>query len=582
MKYALVITGLLAGLAVAAPKLVVLGYFLLIVPGLILTIAPTVFVYLAATAVIRKLLPIESPTVSTLVAFGVALVMGWAVMQPFRLHAIAAYKASELPDVLPDHPIELDGNVRLERTDLRRDPDCDYLSLAVLDSPLVKSVTTVTAGQGKPSDTLLSAAYTLDSVNVNFAAGISPSKPGQIVREYTPLCRTLGGRKTLLASKAVEANWAIRLSGNERLHEAEPVNEALADWIIQIEKKSHYRTSALNRITILDSQGTVRFRKSYRTQAVPARIFYFGFNAEMSAGVVFGESFHIGRSKLESGQQALEPESALLQAIEFSIPPHDVDALDAIQELVIQTLDEPAATVARLDLARQYLGLFFFDAKEKDHALIARIISDERVKDIDTQVENVFSKSKLPAGMRDAFVSRISMEHTSANLRHWLAECLASLPPETFADPNPTYLAIWKSPKIYQEAAPLIATLADLTPEQALPLLNRILDNAIELPSWRERRTMIQGVQAALIRLGPQAASATPRIRELFLRRPSPITKNAGDADRWRFALARMGVKIEDLPVFPNQSPKSVERNFRQVANKLKRYERTKAADEEL
>jgi hypothetical protein len=46
MKYALVITGLLAGIAIAAPDLVLLGYVLLIVPGIILTIAPTVFVYL--------------------------------------------------------------------------------------------------------------------------------------------------------------------------------------------------------------------------------------------------------------------------------------------------------------------------------------------------------------------------------------------------------------------------------------------------------------------------------------------------------------------------------------------------------
>ena len=90
-----------------------------------------------------------------------------------------------------------------------------------------------------------------------------------------------------------------------------------------------------------------------------------------------------------------------------------------------------------------------------------------------------------------------------------------------------------------------------------------MLDTAIGLPHWRDRRSLIVGIREAFIRLGPQASAATPRIRELFLRRPSPITSNAGDATQWRFALARMGVQIEDLPVFPNQSPQSVQRDLR-------------------
>jgi hypothetical protein len=69
MKYALVITGVLAALALAAPELVVWGYLLLILPGLALTVAPTVFVYLSVTAVVRRLLPISSTLAANAVAF---------------------------------------------------------------------------------------------------------------------------------------------------------------------------------------------------------------------------------------------------------------------------------------------------------------------------------------------------------------------------------------------------------------------------------------------------------------------------------------------------------------------------------
>ncbi|QDT05106.1 hypothetical protein K227x_35050 [Rubripirellula lacrimiformis] len=585
MKYALVITGVLAGLAITAPQLVVLGYFLLIVPGLVLTFAPTVFIYLAVTAVVRRLLPISSPMTATAVAFGVTLLLGWAVMQPFRLAAISSYRADELPDVLSNQVIELAGHVRIERPDQRRKPECDYLALAVLDSPGVNSVTTVTAalnaGRDKRSDAQPSAAYSLVSAKADPTAGIFPHQPGRIVREYSPLVQANRGMKVITASKAVEAYWAQRLAGQDRLREVKVIDAEEADWIVRIENPSNQRTCTLRRITIFDSSGEVRFRKSYRKQAVPARMFYFGFQANMSGGPA-SASFHVGRRILESGERSLETESELLQAINFTVPPCDAGALVVLRDQTMLALDDPMAATAKLDLARRYLGLFFFDAKPQDHAVITRIVADDRVRDIETPIKNVFSKDKTPVAMRDSYVDRIAMDHTSASLRDWLAERLASLPQGTFANPSEKYLEIFDSPEIYQQAAPLIATLADLGPKQAMPKLDAMLDTALGIPHWRDRRALIEGIRAAFIRLGPQASAAAPRIRELFLSRPSPIMNNAGDADQWRFALARMGVALEDLPVFPNQSPKSVQRNLRQVSDKMRRYEQETTPEQEI
>jgi hypothetical protein len=327
MKYALLITGVLAGLALAVPDLVVLGYVLLIVPGLILTVAPTVFVYLAVTAIIRRLLPISSPVRATAAAFVIAMLLGWAVMQPFRWSAMAEYHASELPDVLPGQAIELDGHVRLERLDQRRDPECDYLCLAVLDSPRVKSLTTVTAGRRTPPEVQPSAAYALVSAKADPAPSMFPSEPGEIVREYPPLVKANRGQKLFAAAKAVEASWILRLAGPERLRGVNPVEAEAADWIIRFESPPNTGTSTLRRVTILDSNGIVRFRQSYRKQAVPARMFYIGFQAYMGGGTV-SASFHVGRQILESGERWLEPESALLQAIKFPVPPYQAEVVE--------------------------------------------------------------------------------------------------------------------------------------------------------------------------------------------------------------------------------------------------------------
>jgi hypothetical protein len=54
---------------------------------------------------------------------------------------------------------------------------------------------------------------------------------------------------------------------------------------------------------------------------------------------------------------------------------------------------------------------------------------------------------------------------------------------------------------------------------------------------------------------------------------------NAGDANQWRFALARMGVNLRDLPMFPGQSPEMAEQIRRKVADMLQRYKHTSAPE---
>jgi hypothetical protein len=89
-------------------------------------------------------------------------------------------------------------------------------------------------------------------------------------------------------------------------------------------------------------------------------------------------------------------------------------------------------------------------------------VADGRVRNIDEHLQNVFSKDRTPVAIRDAFAQRIVMEHSSASLRHWLAERLANLPAATFSEPDESHLKIWETPEIYREAAPFIQSVADL------------------------------------------------------------------------------------------------------------------------
>lgn len=64
----------------------------------------------------------------------------------------------------------------------------------------------------------------------------------------------------------------------------------------------------------------------------------------------------------------------------------------------------------------------------------------------------------------------------------------------------------------------------------------------------------------------------------LFLQRPSPIMNNVGDASDWRFSLARMGVAIDDLPFFPNQSVSSVASGKNSIRQRMQRDKHERSA----
>ncbi|OYP33067.1 hypothetical protein [Rhodopirellula sp. MGV] len=567
MKYFLIATGLLAAIAITCPMLVAVGYLFLIIPGLVLTCAPTVFVYSLATAAIRRVLPIESPWAATTLSLAIALSIGWLVMQPPRMKWLAQFNSQATPDIELGNPLKLDGHVRIELPHRNSDPQCDYLCLALLDCPNVDSVTVVTSSASQQR----LATYKLVSAAENTPLGLVPVQPGEIIRKDPGLARKYSGRQFRSATMAVEADWAMRLAGDERLKEVDPKFAKPTDWTIRLEERRHYPTSSLRRVSIVDSEGVTRFRKTFYEQTVPSRFFYFGYRIHPGAGTISGASFHIGRQNLTFGDIEFRPESTLLSTLDRPQVRCDQDAIVELREAVAEALDDPNATDMQLSLANRYLDLFHFDTTETDDRLISRIVVDDRISQLDEVIANVYSTKKTPLRMRDAFAERIAMNHSSPKLRQWLAECLAGMPRGTFADPSATHWLIWKTPELYRDAPAFIESLADVESAEAVAVLAVILDDSVDIEETRQRREVMRAVCQAYTRFGPRASSAIDRIRELFLRRPSPIMSLSKEADMWRVALARMGVPLADLPMFSNQTGPTAERILRRVADQLKK-----------
>ena len=96
LKIWLVVWGILSLIAFGAPGIVAAGMFL-IVPGLILIAAPTIFLYSALFAIFRRLMQIPPGLKLDAVAAALALFTGWAVAQPWAVVGHRKFLQADLP-----------------------------------------------------------------------------------------------------------------------------------------------------------------------------------------------------------------------------------------------------------------------------------------------------------------------------------------------------------------------------------------------------------------------------------------------------------------------------------------------------
>ena len=105
IKKTLWVSGVLAAIAVLSPGSVVLGLYLGIVPGLILAVAPTIFLYTGAFALLRNVLRGRLPTRGRIAinaaAAALTVTAGFALAAPAALAGRRAVPPATKNDVTP-------------------------------------------------------------------------------------------------------------------------------------------------------------------------------------------------------------------------------------------------------------------------------------------------------------------------------------------------------------------------------------------------------------------------------------------------------------------------------------------------
>ena len=140
--------GLLTLIVVAIPQLVGIGFWFLIIPGFILALAPTVFIYTATFAIVRRFLPTTHGVALNVIAAVITLGLGVLVTLPMAAAGWFAFDMAATGDVVPHDRVVLGGNILLNNGETRTEyvagkpqVPCDALCAALLDTPGVSTVT---------------------------------------------------------------------------------------------------------------------------------------------------------------------------------------------------------------------------------------------------------------------------------------------------------------------------------------------------------------------------------------------------------------------------------------------------------
>ena len=609
LKRYLLVTGLGTFIALAKPDLVVLGYFL-VIPGLLLSLAPTAFLWGCIFTLVWSLFRTFVPDrFAVLGGLAVTAALLFAIPWPSLQAGEKLLETSVLPDISPAEPLRPSGDVRLDiapRHDNKNPPvkgyvrafSCDNLCVALLFTPGVKSVTVNDSGPFTPEQHR-------DGTG-GFATG---------ARTYRLLPKTAcGGReikpdiegrvglfgKTLEENRAIEAEWNLKLS-SEYCVVAEP---PISTWDMMFRQGGYSypdtkRTSLgpwslgrpraqINYVDIRDGNGGVALRRLINRVSVLAQ----PFSISPSGGI---ENFHFGwsRKTLSNAERYAEGDLITILKAHTTLAgrPPSADLLPQIRRRLQQAVADPA--LAASDPAFATIETYFAAIAAKplsdaDLALVRSLILDERI----TSYPGIYHLKKVPADhhreIRAAVVRRVL---TTANVqglvRGRVGNVLAESPKGAFTTLSKDEQRLLASPDRRVAAAGLVARLSDAGAD-AVPLLVDIMrdhGNALnEALAARGNDTersarihthspVIEAARVAFCRLGDVAAPALPQIEAMIAGGVIPdysLTGHGGSD--WNLMLVRLGKPLDTI-----RKPKSLSGteagHRRNLQEKLRRFD---------
>ncbi|MDO7842839.1 hypothetical protein [Sphingomonas immobilis] len=597
-------------ICVAFPTIVVIGFFL-ILPGLILAVMPTIFLWtLAFSAVWFPLREVVGGWAAGAVAMLAVPIAFWLIADASHRISEARLAAAVRPDVTPAQRIAISGHVRIDVASLEREPfdpksgippqaprlaRCDGLCAALLFAPGVESVTVNEHGYTAADEQAAIGAVPLKESARTFrrvprdacAATLTPSESGALGN----------GIGSLTDLRALWALWNLRLSTTDCIV-AVPTRTThdfvIADGRYTLFGDRQYgldwsllpHAVTVQRVEIRRGDGTVLLRKLLATTQAITRPLWVGGSGGL-------ENFRFGwnRASLSNKARYAETDGVGKVLLEHTGVPLTVDPADMARrsrEHLQAMLRDPAVTAADPGwklLENYFGGLRKGTPDATDRNLIVALIRDRRVTDLRGIWDAVRALGSDGTVLRAAMVDRLANPGAddARDVTRQLGRAVGTLPDGAFAVIAPEEIVLLADPDARRRAPGLVARQADRG-TAALPMLLDIFEFharafAAKRNSKDGRRTieddsaMLGATQIAFCRLGPDAASALPRLEALD--REGLFWRGLTDSRDWQLTLARIGKPVDSFAKPENLS--GTEENFRRnLRNRLDRFDPTR------
>lgn len=581
LRLYLAITGIGTFIAVAFPAIVLIGLFL-IVPGLILSLMPTAFLYGCVFALFWY--PLQSwlgPWPAAALALPATIALLYAVTIPSNMASRARLTEATKPDITPAQPLIIAGHIRLDMPSLTTEPydpaapkgvrpvRCNALCAAMLFTPGVESVTLnpnrnrgTTEASAIGNAPLDPSARTFRRVpRTQCTETLRPSDAAGLGADYDGV-------------RAIEAEWNLRLSTSDCII-ALPTRQQ-HDLVVAQGSYTQFDGSTrardwsfdahaveVNRLEIRRADGTVLLRALIATTEALTRPLLITPGGSL-------ETFRFGWSRTtlsNAGRYATLDIAKLLKAhTNLALTADPLATARLARERLQAMVDDP--TVTPTDTGWSAAEGYFAQLRktgvdDADKRLLPALIRDPRMTRFQGIWDAVRALGDQGTVLRDAMVDRLAAPgadpeaDADREARRTLGQVIGSLPAGTFASPSPAELHLLADPALRSRAPGLVARQADRG-AAAVPLLLDIIE--YHSRAWAESRkdrnrrpepgdnrdaVTIDAVRIAFCQLGPTASSALPRLMALDREREASRVP-WGDRE-WTFALARLGQPVESF-----------------------------------
>jgi len=607
----LIVTGIAAATALAMPSLVVLGFFLLVIPGLLLSLAPTAFlwgcVFTASWLAARVFL---GDTLFTALAAGAMTLFALtAVTQPNRTVGDAAFRASLMPDIVPTGPIEMKGDVRLDLPRPRWDNinsrgeggvrgfACDNLCMALLFTPGVTSVTINNSSRLRAEDHRNGTGGFDAEARTYRLVPKSQCPDGGLLADLVGMNGLFPGK--LEEGKALVAEWNLKLADEVCLTRSGPISRhdilirqgAYGGRLRQSSWGLLPRGPYVEYIEIRDGAGQPLLRRFKSSVMILSRLLFIA-----STGGI--ENFRFGWGTTTISNKPEYGSIDLLRELENRTDTvgkmSGKDLLPAMREQLRSALDNPALSsdAPAFGLIPAYFDALANPLPPGDLTIVVGLAADQRI----SRYEGIWKFDKLPGDQQDAiraaFVKRaIAADNPAVLLKATANNFIERMPSGSFTSLTPDEEQLLLDPG-KRWGLPSLATRLDESGAKRVPLILSIIRehslslrrNIDETRSRRNgryeksqendgHRQMVQAGRIALCRLGPDAAIALQPLEEMLGSGVIDARQQTGhDGAKWNLTLVRLGKPISQLKK-PAQMSGTDAMHQRNIQQKLERFD---------